>query len=376
MSTSRLRLALLGLALTALAGCGGDDPAAPGGGSGAGGSGAGGGGAGGAGGSGGGAPEVALVHRVGRFDDTDPARPVSSWSGTSLRTRLEGSDLSVRLDGAAGVFFEILIDGASAGRFETTGGEAAYPLATGLAAGQHDVEIYRRNEGFFGDVAFLGFEPGGAAQLVPSPSPTSYKIEFIGDSITCGYGVEGPDEFCNFSGDTESAYITYAAIAARALHASAHLIAYSGKGVHQNYGGDMTEPMPELYNRTLTNDPSSTWDFSRYVPDAVVVNLGTNDFSAPIDGDAFVADYVSLLGAVRAHYPSAAIFCVTWAHWGAGNQGHVTTAISAFGDPGVHEVELTIEPQEGFGCDYHPSAATHARLGAELAQQIAATLGL
>jgi hypothetical protein len=313
---------------------------------------------------------------VGRFDDSDPARPASSWSGTSFRTRVNGEDLSVRLDGAAGIFFEIVIDGASTGRFETNGGEASYPLAAGLGPGEHDVEIYRRNEGFFGDVQFLGFEPGGAGMLVPSPSPYSLKLEFIGDSITCGYGVEGPDAFCPFSGDTESAYVTYGALAARALGASAHLIAYSGKGVHQNYGGDMNETMPELYERTLTNDPALAWDFTRYVPDVVVINLGTNDFSAPIQGADFIADYVGLLDQVRVSYPSTAIFCVSWDGWGAENQAHVGTAIAMFGDSRVYEVQFTIEPQDGFGCDYHPSAATHQKLGTQLAQEIATTLGL
>ena len=381
MHPFHLRLGLLGIAVSSLVACG-DDAGGAGGSGGStstspGTAGAGGGGTG-VGGAGGAdvEPAMALVHRVGRFDDSDPERPASSWSGTSFRTRIDGEELSVRLDGAAGVFFQIVVDGAPAGRFETGGGEASYPLVAGLGAGQHDVEIYRRNEGFFGDVRFLGFEPGGAGELVLSPSPYAYQLEFIGDSITCGYGVEGPDENCNFSGDTESAYVSYAAIAARALGASAHLIAYSGKGVHQNYGGDMTEPMPELYGRTLTQDPNLAWDFAAYVPDAVIVNLGTNDFSAPIQGADFVADYVALLGEIRGNYPNAAIFCVSWTGWGADNQAHVATAVQTFGDPGVHEVEFTIDAQDGWGCDYHPSVVTHQKLGAQLAEQITTTLGL
>lgn len=34
---------------------------------------------------------------------------------------------------------------------------------------------------------FLGFEIDDGASLVASPSSSSRKIEFIGDSITCGY---------------------------------------------------------------------------------------------------------------------------------------------------------------------------------------------
>ncbi len=325
------------------------------------------------GGDGGGAP-TALVHRVGRFDDADPAHPGFTWSGTSLRTRVDGGDVGVALDGASGVFFQVVVDGAPTTVFETTGGPASYPLATGLV-GPHDVELHRRNEGFFGVVRFDGFTVGGGGTQVPSPSPYVHTMEFIGDSITCGYGVEGADATCNFSGATESAYETYAAIAARNVGAAAHLIAYSGKGVHQNYGGGTTELMPELWLRTLTADASLPWDFSSFVPEVVVINLGTNDFSVAIDGSAFIADYVELLGEVRSRYPAADIFAIRWKHWGATSEGYVLTAVQQFADPKVHDLEFSIEPADGFGCDYHPSIATHQKLGALLTQTLTDTLG-
>jgi lysophospholipase L1-like esterase len=326
-------------------------------------------------GTGGEAPEVSLLHQVGRFDTSDPAGPRFTWSGTSFRTRIDGPGVEVSLDGPAGVFFEIVVDGVSTGVIETIQGSQSYTLADALPAGEHDVEIHRRNEGFFGVVQFMGFSPLAGGSIVASPSPYEHRIEFIGDSITCGYGVEGPNATCDFSGDTESAYITYAAIAARNVNAAAHFIAYSGKGVYQNYGGDTNEPMPELYGRTLTASASPEWDFSSFVPDVVVVNLGTNDFSAALDSGAFIDAYVALLGEVRGHYPSASIYCVTWAHWGGTNQGYVLAAIDQFGDAQVSSIEFTIEPEEGFGCDYHPSLSTHERLGAQLTQTLEADLG-
>src|SRR5262245_59821983 len=52
----------------------------------------------GGGGTGGSEPK-SHVHKVGRFDESDPARPRSTWPGTTLRTRLSGSSLSVSLGG-------------------------------------------------------------------------------------------------------------------------------------------------------------------------------------------------------------------------------------------------------------------------------------
>lgn len=330
---------------------------------------------GGSGGQGGQPAPQALIHRVGRFDDTNPDAPSFTWSGTSLRTRIEGTALDVELHGAGGVFFEVIVDDAPASVFETTGGAQSYPLVSGLSAGTHDVEIYRRNEGFFGAVEFLDFVPGSGSVLVESPRPYAHRIEFIGDSITCGYGVEGPDETCNFSGDTENAFITYAAIAARELQAEAHLIAYSGKGVYQNYGGDTNEPMPEMYLRTLTNDGQSSWDFSSWIPEAVVVNLGTNDFSVAIAQQDFVGAYVALLGQIRSFYPAATIFCVSWASWGAEHEGWVQEAMTQSGDDNLQTLSFASDPADGWGCDYHPSATTHQKLGAQLADAMGAELG-
>lgn len=328
------------------------------------------------GGGAGGAPvETALVHRVGRFDDTDPSRPKASWSGTTFRTRVAGTSLSVRLGGATNIHFQVEVDGAVFGKFVTTGGDETYEVASGLSDGEHEVLLVRRNEGFFGDVAFLGFEPGPGASLVETPWPYAHTLELLGDSLTAGYGIEGPNGMCNFSAATESFYGTYGAIAARNTNAAVHAIAYSGKGVFQNYGGDKNQLFPELWSRTLTNDAASLWDHSKFTPEAVVVNLGTNDFSAQLAESDFVGAYVALLDDVRARYPAALIFCVTWAHWGASKEGWVKSAMTATGDPDLRHVGFSFESADGLGCDGHTNLVTNAKLGQLLTLALQEELG-
>jgi hypothetical protein len=317
-----------------------------------------------------------LLHEEGRFDLSTPAKPTFTWSGTSIGARFTGGcqSIEVALEGASKVWFQVEIDGQPSTKFVTTGGAKSYPIATGLSATMnHDIRIVRRNEGFAGNVSFVSFTPTGCQQI-ESPVPHVHSIEYVGDSITCGYGIEGQDP-CNFSADTETVYTTYAAIAARNLDASAHFIAYSGKGIHQNYGGNTTELMPELYLRTLTNDAASSYDFSLYDPELVVVNLGTNDFSVAIDSAAFVADYKTFLAAIRQRRPNATIVCVTWKHWGSTHEALVTQAVTDFGDPKVLTTEFEIKSAEGLGCDGHPNTVTHARLGAELTQFLQTKLG-
>jgi hypothetical protein len=224
-------------------------------------------------------------------------------------------------------------------------------------------------------VAFLGVTPGSGDSIVETPWPYAHRMELIGDSLTAGYGIEGDSATCNFSGDTESFYGTYGAIAARNVNAAVHAIAYSGKGVFQNYGGDQSELMPELWHRTLTNDSGSLWDFTTFTPEAVVVNLGTNDFSAPIAESDFEGAYTALLQEVRMKYPDAMIFCVTWAHWGSTKDGWVTKAMSATGDPKLRHVGFSIDPNDGYGCDYHTNLITNGKLGAILTQSLHDELG-
>jgi lysophospholipase L1-like esterase len=326
---------------------------------------------GGSGGTGGapGIPEE--IHFYGRFDESDAAGPRFAWSGTSIATRFSGSSIDVTLDDSGNNFFQVILDGSPASVIVTAGGSQAYSLATGLPAGMHDIELYRRAEAFQGVVQFQGFTPGEGGALIETVSPYVHRVEFIGDSITAGYGVEGDSANCSFTPDTENAHLTYAAIAARSLNAEAHLIAWSGKGVYQNYGGDQSEPMPDLYGRTLPQDAGSQWDFGAWAAEAVVINLGTNDFSVAVDEGAFTSAYVALLQDVRSHYPDATIFCVAGPFLNDLATQYIGNAITTAADPQVLLVPFpSPDPADGLGCDYHPSVATHAKLGQLLADTI------
>jgi len=107
----------------------------------------------------------------------------------------------------------------------------------------------------------------------------------------------------------------------------------------------------------------------------VVINLGTNDFSVSADETGFVTAYVQLLDQVRAVYPAAPIFCVSWAHWGSEHESWVPAAMTQSGHADLHHVSFSIDPNDGWGCDYHPSATTHQKLGQQLATAMQAELG-
>jgi lysophospholipase L1-like esterase len=321
------------------------------------------------------APTEPGIHWVGRHDDSDPAAVRMGWSGVGLVARFDGTAMSVRMNDQS-EYFTVVVDGVVQPPLSTAQGVQDYLLAWGLPPGEHVVELYRRTEGSFGptvvhDVAIEG-------ELLPPP-PVGRRIEIVGDSITAGYGNEGIDP-CGFSAFTENHYMTYGAIAARALGAELHMIAWSGKGVVHNYGGDVFETMPELYDRAVPTEPGD-WSFE-WQPDVVVVNLGTNDFNTHADPPAelFVGTYVEFAARLRSVYPQAFILLLQPTLVGAEAvmvQGYIEDVVSqrhADGDAAIAYANVNVD-WIGAGCNNHPTVATHEGMAERLVDALQSHLG-
>jgi lysophospholipase L1-like esterase len=336
--------------------------------------------AGGAGGGGGAPPSGdPALHFVGRVDTTDPNAVKFAWSGTGVIARFQGTSVGVRL--STGQEYTVVLDGMVQPKLVPVSGIT--PIATGLAAGAHTVELYRRTEGAQGVSTFMGFDFGGGTLLAP-PSITR-RLEFIGDSITCGYGNEGPDMNCPFTPQTENHYLAYPSLTARALNAEVSTVAWSGKGVACNYGDDAsscTNPLPTYYERILPDQATPLWDFSKFVPDAVVVNLGTNDLSTTTDPTQaeFETAYRALLEKIRSKYPNAHILCTNGPMLGGEDlttvRSYLTNVVTAMADAKIST--FTIDAQDGtdgYGCDWHPSLARHEKVAAVVTAALRAKLG-
>ena len=126
-----------------------------------------------------------------------------------------------------------------------------------------------------GNSTLLGFATDG--DFAPAP-PQKRSLEWVGDSLTAGFGSRGSAPPCAATQATSSNYHSYSRIACDALDAACSVVAVSGKGMFANCC-DTQERLPQYFMQTLGNDnvPSLPWDFSRFVPDALVINAGTND---------------------------------------------------------------------------------------------------
>jgi len=317
----------------------------------------------------------------GRFDFSDPAGPKCAWSGSNVEMNFSGTEASVTLKSTGENWFQAIVDGQVQEPFKVNG-TSTVKLVSGLSNGNHHLVLWKRTEASQGEVQILGFDFGGGQLLAP-PAPLERKIEFIGDSITCAYGNEGLSKEQSFTPRNENSYLSYAAITARSLNASANLIAWSGIGLTMNYGGSGGPLIMDRYPLTLPQS-GVEWDFKNYVPQVVVINLGTNDFSTiPADRTKFISAYKELVTKVRTNYPDAHIFCCVGPMlWGSGLdscRSYIQEVINYFnssGDSKVYFVEFPQQdPSNGYGEDWHPNLITHRLMAEQLTSEIKQKLG-
>jgi lysophospholipase L1-like esterase len=311
---------------------------------------------------------------VGRFDRSDPASALFAFPGSAIEARFRGASLAVRLHEPPGTrnHFTVVLDGKEQ-RLVPHGGEGRYVLGERLDGSEHAVRLVRNTDPFVGESRFLGFElaPGGAFSPVP---PRSRRLLFVGDSITSGYGAEGPGPSCGYAPAQQNAYVAWGSVAGRSLDADVTLVAFSGGGIYRNNDGDLDDTMPARFLRTIPTRKTSVWSFDEPAPDAVVVALSTNDFAmgAP-PHDAFVSAYIRFLSDLRARWPKAVLVAALgpMLYGPALDSARLWTkeavkAREARGDE-VHFLELAMQDgSDGYGCQYHPSPARHRRMAGEL----------
>jgi lysophospholipase L1-like esterase len=326
-----------------------------------------------------------LIRYTGRIDFSEPQRPRFDWPAVTIEAAFEGPAITALLEDGRNSY-DVTIDGRST-ILRTRPGQTRYPLAENLGGGEHTLRLVKRTETFYGVPHFLGFELQPGRSLRPLPPESGRRIEFVGDSITAGYGIEGPSPTCVYSPETENAALTYAAQTAEMLNAAYHIAAVSGVGVVRNYNADgalSTGTMLTYYGRTLANETAENWDFAGWQPQAVVVNLGTNDYSTTPHpaGELFLQGYTNLIFKIRARYPDAHIFAVggpIMVNPAVDTIRSVVTQMNqVLGDDRVHfvEIENNLEYSAAdYGCDWHPNASGHAKIAAQLAPAISRVLG-
>ena len=209
----------------------------------------------------------------------------------------------------------------------------------------------------------------------------SHTIEFVGDSITCGYGVDGKNQNEHFLTSTEDGTKTYAYKTAEHFKADYSMVSYSGCGAISGYSGDgkqntlnLMKDFYELVGHSYSSKgdkkiDDNKWDFKTH-PELIVINIGTND-SSYTKGKAerieeFKTAYTDLIKQIRSNNPDSEILCILGL---MGNDLYpsVTEAVDAYksdsGDNKINccEIDAINSSEDGYGADYHPHEVSHER---------------
>jgi hypothetical protein len=273
-------------------------------------------------------------------------------------------------------------------RIKLEQGMKEYILFEDKACGRkkHRVRIMKYSEEAFSTVGIVSIDIGDGEVKTASYSDRKL-IEFIGDSITCGYGIEGSFNVDTFKTSQENPWEAYACKTARKLGMDYGLVSWSGNGIISYWVEDwINEPkiegplMPDLYEyadlelETRLNVKDYTFWKPEKKPDYVVLHLGTNDASYTREieerNKIFEDEYFKFLNKIRSINPNAPIICMLGIMDRRLNASasKAVRRMNEMGDDKVYFIDMQVQDErDGLGTDSHPSAVTHEKMSDMLA---------
>ena len=182
------------------------------------------------------------------------------------------------------------------------------------------VRVVKLSESMFSCVGISDIRLYGSMDILPTER-TKKVIEFIGDSITAGFGVDHEKRKGEFSTRTENYCKTYAYLTAESLGAEGYGVAYSGYGVVSGWTstGKINDKnvLAKHYTKAVegitVGGVTPTWYFEEPLPDIIVINLGTNDHTyctTKARCKEFEKAYKQLLKLVCEKNPGVPIVCI------------------------------------------------------------------
>lgn len=280
-----------------------------------------------------------------------------TFNGTGAEATFECySNYSSNMDKHA-AYIVVYIDGKDSGKsIRLAEGAEVVTLCSGLKKGTHTVRVVKRTNARSSYVGLQDITLLKNGTIQAPPTAKTRRIEFVGDSLTVGYGALADSSTGEWSTETESGAVTYAALAAKALDADYNVIAVSGRGLAHNTGGDTDKLMPALYTKLDEyNNAGVEWDFSSFVPDVIVINLGSNDHSTSTESEVTAAT-TAFLKTVRAKNPNAYIIFAYGLNSSAKMENAIKAGIQAVGDSKISYFSLGRPTETAIG---HPTATAH-----------------
>jgi lysophospholipase L1-like esterase len=333
---------------------------------------------------------VNTAHAVRYLGRVNPATKELTWSATGVSFTFLGTSASIGLEGVTGSnSAELVIDGKSTYISDVKGTAISTP--GNLTHGNHTVSFLKSSEALFGSIFIGNITTDGT--FGPDVPTSSRRIEVIGDSITSAYGIGGTLP-CTNTAALEIISEGYSTLTANTFNADLSIISWSGIGIIRNYASGQTDTspiMPERYTKYGANDATDSYTFpASSAPDAVVINLGTNDFGTngfrpALTGAEYTAAMVKFVNYIKSSYKNdPAFFLVTSPMLNDGypagemqkstQRNALKDAVEKLNGTRAYVVDW---PDQGsdLGCDYHPSPNTNKIGAGVLEDAIRSALG-
>ncbi|KJK46274.1 cellulose-binding protein, partial [Lentzea aerocolonigenes] len=160
------------------------------------------------------APDVlAQAHTAGRV--TKQAQ--YSWPGVYFEGRFRGTGVGVSLNDSVNEY-DVQVDGATVATLLKPGRTTYW--VNNLSNADHAVRLVKRTESPWAAGEFGGFVAASGGTVLAKPAARSRQIEFIGDSLTAGYGNLSTTRDCSTNGGVDrntNTDISFGALTSRAL---------------------------------------------------------------------------------------------------------------------------------------------------------------
>ncbi|HEX7301840.1 SGNH/GDSL hydrolase family protein [Lentzea sp.] len=306
-----------------------------------------------------------------------------TWPGVYFEGRFRGTGVGIVLNDPANDY-DVQVDGRTTATLVTPG-STTYRVE-GLDDGEHRVRVVKRTESPWQAGQFGGFVAAEGGKVLPRPRARTRQIEFVGDSLTAGYGNMSAGRDCSATGGVArntNTDLSFGALTARALDADYQVNAFSGLGVVRNYDGHSAgTSYRTYYDRALLNVEGDVWrNPGTWRPEVVVVGLGTNDFSTPVKpGEPWTpeslvteykAAYQGFLGKLRTRYGPATTIVVGVPEATGTFADAARQVVEDLGDARVRYWNYADPALDRLGCDWHFSARDHRLIADKLRDYLA-----
>jgi len=316
------------------------------------------------------------VARMGRAQIGADGSARFAYPGVSFYLRFKGTRLSVQAQAATTQsFVDVIVDGKTR-KVQLTAGPQTLVLAEGLAPGEHEAELVNRSETWQGNVTLRSFDTDGA--WLEPPALPARKLLLLGDSITCGAAIDrvhGQKADASWANPRAS----YGMLMAKALNAQVQLVCYGGRGLVRTWENKTDElNLIDYYPLTIADQAHPVqWDQRDYRPDAILVEIGTNDMNPGIpEREPYVQAYLKLLRLLLKDHPQAQIMLteggILQGEKQAVMRSYIAETVKRIGDPRVHAIASTGYP--GDADDGHPTKEQSVSIVHDLLPQVQAVM--